>query len=206
MPRAYRQRARLRHQEETRQRIVKATAALHEEVGPAGTTISAIAERAGVQRLTVYRHFPGQRDLFGACSAHWSAAHQPPDPSVWAGLSDPRDRLEVALAALYAFYRGGERMLEKILRDAESIPALAEVIVPFGAYQRRLAGDLMRGWRGSKRARRLLRASVAHAIEFPTWRSLASQGLSDVEAAKLMAALAAGASGLAGLGEHEPLE
>ena len=57
--------------EETRQRIVDATVALHEEVGPARTTVTAIAQRAGVSRPTVYNQFPDDRSLFAACSGHW---------------------------------------------------------------------------------------------------------------------------------------
>ncbi len=58
-------------QEETPRRIVDATVALHEEIGPRATTISAIAEKASVQRLTVYRHFPDETELFKACTSHW---------------------------------------------------------------------------------------------------------------------------------------
>lgn len=190
--RPYRMRQRREQQEETRRRIVEATAALHEEVGPAATTISAIAERAGVQRLTVYRHFPDERALFGACSAHWTAAHPAPDPGAWAAVADPRRRLEAALSALYAFYRDGEPMLTKVLRDAEAIPVLAEVVAPFRNYLEGLSDDLAGGWRVPARSRRLLRAAVAHAVAFETWRSLAARGLSDVEAAGMMTGMAAG--------------
>src|SRR6476659_2729549 len=64
---------------ETRLRITEAAVELHGTVGPARTTVSAIAERAGVQRHTVYRHFPTDADLFAACSAHYVAAHPLPD-------------------------------------------------------------------------------------------------------------------------------
>src|SRR4249919_339286 len=90
----------------TRDRIVEATVELHESLGPAHTTISAIADRAGVQRLTVYRHFPDERTLFEACSGHWTARNPKPDPSRWAAVDDPEERLRIALSAIYAFYRG----------------------------------------------------------------------------------------------------
>src|SRR5215208_5174558 len=79
--------------ERTRQRIVEATIELHETVGTARTTISAIAEKAGVQRLTVYRHFPDERALFTACRGHWSATNPPPDPATWTQSADPEERL-----------------------------------------------------------------------------------------------------------------
>ena len=109
--RRYRLGERARQQEETRRRIVEATAELHAEVGPAATTISAIAERAGVQRLTVYRHFPEERQLFEACSALSEERHPSPDPAHWTDVADPRERTEAALGALYAYYAGDARGL-----------------------------------------------------------------------------------------------
>jgi AcrR family transcriptional regulator len=188
--RPYRQHRRRASQADTRRRIVEATAALHEEVGPAATTISAIAERAGVQRLTVYRHFPEAHGLFEACSAHWAASHPAPDPAAWAGVRHPRRRLERALAELYAFYRNGAPMLEKVLRDAESEPALARVLAPFRAYLDGLASDLAATWRPAGGGR-TLRAAIGHAVEFDTWRSLTRHGLPDGEAARVMAGMAA---------------
>src|SRR4051794_5578370 len=115
--RAYTKTRRAQLEEETRQRITEATVQLHREVGPARTTISAIAERAGVQRLTVYRHFPDARTLLGACSAHWRAGHPAPDPSGWPAIADPEERLRTAVAAFYAYYRGDEAMIAKVRRD-----------------------------------------------------------------------------------------
>src|SRR5215210_5297504 len=103
--RVYTKRRRAQLEEDTRRRITAATVELHREVGPANTTISAVAERAGVQRLTVYRHFPDERALLGACSAHWRAGHPAPDPSPWPPIEDPEDRLRTAIAAFYAYYR-----------------------------------------------------------------------------------------------------
>src|SRR6266851_6093020 len=104
MTRKYELKQRAQSQAETRQRIVEATVELHDSLGPARTTISAIAERAGVQRLTVYRHFPDDRSLFRACSGHWAARNPKPDPSSWAAVDDPEARLRLALAEIYAFF------------------------------------------------------------------------------------------------------
>lgn len=113
--RAYNQRRRLELQAATRLRIVQATVDLHRELGPAATTISAVAERAGVQRHTVYRHFPDQEALFGACTRHFLASHPPPDPATW---TDPRQ----GLGELYGYYEANQRMIASVLRDSEVMP------------------------------------------------------------------------------------
>lgn len=180
---------------DTRRRIVKATRALHEEVGPAATTISAIATRAGVQRLTVYRHFADDRALLDACSADWRDDHPAPDPSSWAGIGDPAERLRRSLAALYGYFRGGAPMLRQVLRDERDDPDLAAVMEPWWSYMREIAGGLAAGWGVDGQRQRLVRAAVGHALRFETWSSLAGEGLSDGEAVELMATLVAGTAG-----------
>ena len=176
----------------THRRILEAIVQLHEERGPAATTISAIAERAGVQRLTVYRHFPDERTLMRACSSHWRDRHPTPDPASWAGLEDPRDRLRAALSALYAYYRDGRNMLANVLEDEDEVPALAEVMVPFHDYLREVAASLATGWGVQPQTQRRLRAAVGHAVRFSTYRSLAAEGLSSEDAAGLMAGFVSG--------------
>jgi len=177
--------------DETRRRILDAVVELHEEVGPAATTITAIAERAGVQRLTVYRHFPDERALVHGCSSHWAARHPAPDPGTWAGIPDPRHRLERALEELYGYYRAGRGMLEKVLRDELEVPALAEVMAPWRGYVSEVVGGLAAGWGAPDDRQPLIRAAVGHAVEFTTWQSLAGQGLTDRESAALMLDLVA---------------
>src|SRR4030081_1698309 len=101
----------------TRRRIVEATIELHDSLGPARTSISAIAERAGVQRLTVYRHFPDAHSLFTACSGHWQAHNAPPHLATWEGIRAPEERLRTALIAIFSFYRATEGMTGNLLRD-----------------------------------------------------------------------------------------
>lgn len=175
--------------EETRRRIVKAIRALHEEVGPAATTVTGIAERAGVQRLTVYRHFPDEGALIGACSADWRADHPLPDPASWTGLRDPRARLRRALTSLYGYYRGGSPMLERVLRDEAEVPELGAVMAPWWDYLREAAAALSAGWGAGRDRQHRLRAAVGHAVRFGTWRSLTDEGLTDDEAVELMAEL-----------------
>lgn len=187
--RRYRQGERAKQQEATRLRIVEATAELHAEVGPAATTISAIAERAGVQRLTVYRHFPEEKGLFEACSALSDERYPAPDPAAWSEVEAPGPRAEAALGALYAYYAGDPRALALVLRDAEGLPALAEVLAPFRDYLAWVADDLAGRWECSGEAARVVRAAAGFAVDFWSWRSLAEQGLAPREAARLMAAL-----------------
>ena len=191
MTRKYELKQRALSQAETRQRIVDATVDLHRELGPLRTTISAIAERAGVQRLTVYRHFPDDRALFGACSSQWRAAHPMPDPSAWAVLEDPTERLQLALGEIYAWFGSTEEMTANVLRDIPDSPLMQELTAPLRQYWQEVQGVLERGWeaRGERAGR--LRAVIGHALEFGTWRSLArTHGLTDSEAAELMVRLA----------------
>lgn len=175
--------------EETRTRIVAATRALHEEVGPAATTVTAIAERAGVQRLTVYRHFPDQDALVEACSSDWQRDHPLPDPASWSSLGRPVERLRRALEALYPYFRRGAPMLARVLRDEDEVPELARVMAGWWGYLAEVAGGLAAGWEVPPEHQRRIRAAVGHALAFSTWRSLSREGLGDAEAVELMVRL-----------------
>jgi AcrR family transcriptional regulator len=190
--RPYRKRRRAEQEAETRQRITEAAMRLHGTVGPAHTTISDVAAEAGVQRGTVYRHFPDADSLFLACSAHWASLNPPPDPSAWAQIADPDERLRQALAEMYRWYEWAEPMLVNVTRDAESVPAL----IRERTQQRREAtvAALLHGRRSRGRARAREAAAIAHAHDFATWRSLVRQhGLEPDEVVELMAALVAAA-------------
>lgn len=196
MPRKYELKERADGVAETRARIVEATVGLHEEVGPARTTVSAIADRAGVQRLTVYRHFPDERALISACSAHWTARHPHPDQRGWALVRDPEERLRRALTELYAFFRETEGMTGNVLRDLPHSAVLREVAAPFVRYWDDVRGVLMPGWGAKGRRRKELEAAIGHATDFETWRSLTvKEGLADDVAVELMVRLARAAAG-----------
>ena len=191
MTRKYELKQRALSQAETRQRIVDATVDLHRDLGPMRTTISAIAERAGVQRLTVYRHFPDDRALFGACSSQWRAAHPMPDPLAWAGLEDPSERLEAALAEIYAWFASTEEMTANVLRDIPESQLMQELTAPLRQYWAEVQRVLEYGWEARGERGERLRAVIGHAIEFGTWRSLVrGHGLTDATAAELMVRLA----------------
>lgn len=173
MPRSYKLKKRAEHVAETRRRIVDATVELHTTLGPSRTSVAAIAERAGVQRHTVYAHFPDTSSLLAACTAHWAALHPFPDPERFAELAD-------ALDAVYAWYASVEEDVALFERDADAIDVETE-------QERRMAELRRRLSRGrSKRAR----AAIGHALEFETWRSLVRrQGLSRRAAVDLMVRL-----------------
>ena len=187
--------ARADRRQETRRRIVEATVELHREVGPARTTVAEIARRAGVQRLTVYNHFPEDVELFAACQAHFLSEHPLPDLSPALALGDPVDALRAALHALYASYREREAMTEKVLRDRTLVPALDALLERTMDRQQEQLGDALAGRlapRGARRRR--LRALVAVALDFSTWRRLTGHGVDDAAAADLMTEAIASAS------------
>lgn len=186
--RRYEQRARAEQQQQTRRRIAAAAAELHGTVGPARTTIAAIAERAGVQRSTVYRHFPDERALFLACSGHFREQHPPPDPAAWAGVAAPEERLAAALDALYGWYESVEPMLSNVLRDAETMPALAEVGAGRRAYLKAVEDGLAPGWGARGRRAQVVRAALGFALDFGAWRTLYRRDVDRAEAVAIMTA------------------
>ena len=192
--RPYRMKRRAELERETRLRITESAMELHGTLGPARTSVTAVAERAGVRRSTVYRHFPDEAALFEACSSHWAAANPPPDLARWSAIEDPEARLGAALAELYGYYRANGDMFANLLRDEPTMPIVEHLL---GAYRALLvqARDVLMAGRSAGGARgRRTRAAIGHALAFATWRSLArEQGLADADAARLMRALVAAA-------------
>ena len=189
--RTYQKKRRAEREAETRKRIVEAMVSLHRAVGPARTTVSAIAERAGVERLTVYRHFADETAMFQACSAHFASEVPGPDPAAWENVTDPAERLRAALLTFYDYYRRAEEMLVHVHRDLPELPALAAVLSPWDEFVGRVREELLEGWEVQEPVLARLAAAIGHALRFETWRSLARlDGLGDAEAADLMVSLA----------------
>ena len=168
MTRKYQLNRRAERQAETRMRIVEATVGLHTSVGPAQTTVSAIAERAGVQRHTVYAHFRDERELFDACSAHWAARHPFPDRARWSDVDDPTSRLRVALDAVYEWYERVGDDLERFKRDSGVHATTAALVERRERALLALRDELAAGWS----RRKPVRAAIGHALELETWHSL----------------------------------
>jgi AcrR family transcriptional regulator len=190
--RPYRKSKRAELEEQTRLRLTESAVELHSTLGPSRTSMSAVAEHAGVRRSTLYRHFADEAELFAACTAHWAQANPLPELESWAAIRDPDERLRVALGELYGFYERNESLMANILRDENTVPGVKEQFAPFREYLGAAVGALMarRGLRG--RARRDVAAAVGHALAFRTWESLVrEQNLAVERAIELMCELVA---------------
>jgi AcrR family transcriptional regulator len=205
--RPYTQRARARRREELHRRITKAAVQLHGSVGPARTTVRDIAKLAGVRRATVYNHFSSDLELYDACSSLWFSENPPPDPTGWAEISDPAERIKVALEAMYEYYGRGREMLGNVLRDTPQVPSLREVLrLKWWPLMEMMVATLAEGWSDlesdkgtqvetssqqpveSHDGNLRLNASLRVALDFFTWQTMSKSGLSAHQAARLAAA------------------
>ena len=173
-------------QDETRERIVESTVKLHEELGPANTSIKAIAEAAGVQRLTVYRHFPDDISLFQACTSHYLGQHPPPNMAEWAEIEDPSERSRTAILAFYRYYRGTEKMWSVAYRDLDKVEALQKPMGQFEAYIDQVRDDLLASCSVTQVNKKSLALTLRHCLRFSTWVSLKNENLSDEKIAELV--------------------
>ena len=192
----YELKKRAERQEETRLRIARAALELHESVGPALTTRSAIASRAGVTRPTVYAHFPDDLSLGKACSSLGLSENPLPDPVRWEEISDPEERLRSALSDLYSYFRRGERLWANILRDQEllyatgdpeALEADAEIMGPILSHWDRMKETIAASWGPSEELPRLVLGAIGLALDFKAWRAMVrTQGMSNEQAIELM--------------------
>ena len=188
--RRYRKRLRAEQEQQTRQAITEAAVKLHGTVGPARTTVSAIAEEAGVQRATVYRHFPDEPSLFQACSGHYMAMHPPPDPARWVEIADPAERLREALADVYRWWDETEDMMSRVIRDAPLVESLSVQTQARLAFFDQVRRDPDARPRAPGQAKARVEAAIRHALALSTWQSLVrDQGLTNEEAVELMAGM-----------------
>lgn len=202
MAKRYELKRRAVRQEETRQRIVEAAVALHTTVGPLHTTDAAIAERAGVTRVTFYRHFPDDVSLFTACTTHGLIRWPLPDAAAWSRIDDPGERLRSALRELYAYYGVAGDGLVVILRDLPRMPSELRVSPNRTEVLRAMVPVLARGWGARGRRATVGRAAIEHALSVFTWDSLVQRGgLTDEEAVELLARMVATAHGCDGVRE-----
>jgi AcrR family transcriptional regulator len=178
----------------TRSRITEAAIELHGSVGPARTTMTAVAELAGVERRTLYRHFPTEADLFDACSTHYFAANPWPDAEAWRRIRDPRRRLAQALDELYAYYERTEPMFRNVLRDAELVEFARDAVAPLNTHLEDAVRILLAGRRARGRRRQLLTGALRHVLAFSTWRSLTDSGIGRADAVGLATALVGAAA------------
>ena len=192
--RKYELKKRAEREQETRLRITRATLELHETLGPALTTRSAIANRAGVSRPTVYSHFPDELSLGKACSSLDLSENPLPDPGMWEEIADPEKRLREALSELYDYFRRREGLLANILRDQEmphlkDDPDVREIMRPIVEHWERMQRALAMGWEIHKsHTPPLLQGAIGLALDFQNWRTMVrKQGMTDEQAVELMA-------------------
>ncbi len=186
----YELKKRAERQQETRLRIARAALELHEILGPALTTRSAIAQRAGVTRPTVYSHFPDDLTLGKACSSLEMSDNPLPDPEPWAEIPDPERRLRMALGDLYSYFRRRERLWANVLRDQEmllddpeALEADAEIMEPIFLHWERMRETLAAGWGPPDSPPGLLLGAIGLALDFQAWRAMTrTQGMSDEQA------------------------
>jgi AcrR family transcriptional regulator len=188
--RTYRMRRRQETVDATRDRIAAAAFELHREVGPAQATISAIAERAGVERQTVYRHFPEVVELLRACTEYGMKVTGLPNPEPWTVIKDPFDRLGHALREMYRYYRSNELLIGNILRDLPVMPELARGSQSYQDHMGRIWQTVLAPWRRVRGARgERIRALAGTSLEFGTWQGLTRRyGLTDDAAVDTMVA------------------
>lgn len=184
--RKYNKTLRAEQQDETRERIVEATVKLHEELGPAKTSIKAIAEEAGVQRLTVYRHFPDDVALFEACTSHYLTLHPPPNMAQWAEIENGGERCHAALAAFYRYYSQTYKMWTVAYRDVDDVEALKAPMGQFEAYIDMVNDDLVTAWNQTHNIKKQLQVTLRHALRFSTWQSMKKIKLKDEKIAELV--------------------
>jgi AcrR family transcriptional regulator len=196
--RPYTQKARAQRRDAVHRRITLAAVELHGSLGPARTTVSEVAKRAGVRRATVYNHFPTDFELIDACSSHWFSENLPPDSAPWAEIPDPEHRIATALIAMYGYYDRGQSMLENVLRDAALVPALEKILQQKWWPMMEGIVEMLAAETGGDKAGDTVetpqkgatqrRASLKVALDFFTWRTLSASGLSNENAARLATA------------------
>jgi AcrR family transcriptional regulator len=181
--RKYELKERARTQQQTRARIVDALIELHETVGASRTTVADVARIAGINRMTVYKHFATEAEMVAACTSHWIELHPPPDVASWSSIPDPGVRLRAALAELYGYYRETQAMWSTAYRDAPLVESLGTIMdETWFALLDRAVGVLAAGWGARGRRRTRLDGALKVSIDFPTWRTLTGAGLSEAEA------------------------
>jgi AcrR family transcriptional regulator len=179
--------ARARNVRRTRQRIVEAAMGLHTSVGPARTTVSAIAERAGVQRHTVYAHFPDEASIFRACTGHWLSLNPLPEHERWAAIEPFEGRVEAAIDDVSAYWERTAGDLTPVLADVGKVAAMDEAVAFWAGLTDAWVASAVGGHRLRGRRRARLEAALRHAMAMDTWRTLtAPGGMTRPEAVRLM--------------------
>lgn len=184
--RKYTKNKRADQQVQTRERIVDAVMSLHETLGPANTSIKAVAEKAGVQRLTVYRYFPDEASLFMACTAKWFGLNPPPHITAWDDIAPAAQRSNAALMLFNQYYRHTETMWQGVYRDIDTVEAMQKPMTQFEGYIDQVRDDLLAAWKARGKKKQQLSVTLRHCLRFSTWQSLKGENLTDKQITELM--------------------
>lgn len=192
MARKYELKRRAVRQDATRQKIVSAAVDLHCTVGPMRTSILAIAERAGVERPTVYRHFPTLESLYEACAHRFWTENPLPDPTPWCEIAEPEARLRRGLGEIYTFFDRRSPALWNIMRDMEDEPALQSFCAGHDEEWTRIRSILAGPFEAAGLQRPRLDAALLHALDFFAWRSSRGHGIANDDIVALMVGMIRG--------------
>jgi len=184
--RKYTKTRRAQQESQTRERIVEALVELHQELGPANTSVKAVAEKAGVQRLTVYRYFPDEVSMLQACSTHWWGLNPPPGIDQWANIENSADRCAAAFTAFYRYYHQTEDMWKKLYRDVGEIESLKKIMMQYENILDDIRDDLLAAWKAKGKRKQQLSLTIRHCLAFSTWQSLKEAKLNDSQMANLV--------------------
>jgi AcrR family transcriptional regulator len=169
--------------EETRQRILEATLALHSEKGIFGTSWQDIAKRADVSVGTVYKHFPSLDELVPACGELMYAITRPPSledaPQIFAGANSLEERLERLVSELFDFYERGASYIETDFQERQ-LPAVRE----WEAYMRATIAGLVREALIPAGPDERTVQAVSALLDFYTFKSFLDREIPKEQAAK----------------------
>jgi AcrR family transcriptional regulator len=176
---------------ETRNRIVEATAKLHGERGVLGTTWQDIAREADVSVSTVYAHFPSLNELLPACGQLVMSRVRPPaaddEDEIIGDAHDTRERLLRVARALFSFYERGGPHIEVDIRERQ-LPGMREWEESQRATVAALVGAALADEAPTAPSLRLISAF----FDLPTYKALRTRGVSTKRAAETVAEVALG--------------
>ena len=182
-PRKYSMDKRKAAVQETRQRILEATLALHSQKGIFGTSWQDIARRADVSVGTVYKHFPSLDELVPACGELMYAITQPPSledaPRIFEGARSLEERLERLIEELFGFYERGAPYIETDFQERQ-LPEVRE----WEAYMLTTIAGLVREAFVPARPDEVTVQAVSALLDFSVFKSFMNRDIPKERAAK----------------------
>src|SRR6266545_1900111 len=178
-PRRYRLDSRAEAAEQTRRRILDAIHALHAEQGIYATTMSHIAERAGVSVGTVYHHFPTYEDAVFACAKETAEMLPFPTAQIFADSSTMDARVRRLTREGFGFY---ERLpeYERVRSERWGMPPIAAYVEREENNRLALTREALRPFKVKAR----LVSTCAALLDVAVYGALTRDGLTPAKAAE----------------------